>query len=180
MNISLIGARGSGKSGVSKRLATTLKRPVISTDLLIEYENDGVPIAQWLDRNNRNWHQFRDLEFKVVEKATRLTDVVIDCGGGVIVDLDPHGVEVFSDRKVSLLKSTGVVIWLNGDADRLAAKTSNSLTRPSLSDQVSAAEIIRRRLPFYERAADIVIDIEGKDKSAIRNEIVDALAQPRR
>ena len=45
MNLILIGMRGVGKSNLSRRLAVLAKRSVLSTDLLIEYENGGKSIA---------------------------------------------------------------------------------------------------------------------------------------
>ncbi|MBF0189475.1 MAG: shikimate kinase, partial [Magnetococcales bacterium] len=38
MKIIMIGARGAGKSNISRRLLAKIKWPVLSTDLLISYE----------------------------------------------------------------------------------------------------------------------------------------------
>ncbi|OQX33092.1 MAG: shikimate kinase, partial [Candidatus Sedimenticola endophacoides] len=89
MNIVLIGMRGAGKSSISRRLSLLTKRPVISTDLLIEYENDGLGIPGIVAE--QGWAAFREQEFRVIEKVTRLDNLIIDCGGGVIVDLDQDG-----------------------------------------------------------------------------------------
>lgn len=171
MNIILIGMRGAGKSNVSRRLAVLTKRNVLSTDLMIEYENGGKSIAEIIAQSNNDWRAFRDQEYAVVQKVTQLDGAIIDCGGGVIVDLDENGNEVFSDRKVEALRKTGKIVWLKGDIARLAAKTQADKTRPNLDETRSAEEVMRRRLPFYKKAADIVVDIEGKTRSQLAKKI---------
>lgn len=163
MNLALIGMRGVGKSNISRRLAFLTKRPVLSTDLLIEYET-GMTIPEFV--HHHGWTTFRTRELAVVERIGAMDRVIVDCGGGVIVDREPDtGQEVFSDRKVAALRDRGPVVWLRGDIDRLAAKTATDPNRPPLDAQRDAAEIMRRREPFYERAADVVVDVEGRKRS---------------
>lgn len=171
MNFILIGMRGAGKSNVSRRLAVLTKFPPLSTDMLIEYENGGKSIPEIIAEHNGDWHAFRDMEFEAIKKVTKLDGIIIDCGGGAIVDLDEDGNEIFSKRKVKCLKKNGTIIWLKGDIKRLANKTKGSKTRPTLDESKSAEEIMARRLPFYKKAADIVIDIEGKKRRDIAEEI---------
>lgn len=170
MNICLIGLRGSGKSNVSRRLASATKRAILSTDALIQYDNEGTTIGELVE--SEGWAAFREREFEVVRKTARMHDAVIDCGGGVIVDLAADGSEIFSERKVSLLRSTGIVVWLDGDIQRLAEKTAApTVDRPTLSNVNSIAEVMHNRLPFYEKAADLRINIESKTRKQIAQEI---------
>jgi shikimate kinase len=172
MNIVLIGMRRAGKSNVSRRLAFKTKRPVLSTDVLIEYDS-GRTIAQIVTESSGDWHPFRDMEFEVVKKVARLDGVVVDCGGGVVVDLDEHGNEIFSERKIDLLRQSGPIVWLQGDIARLAAKSRPGHARPTLDATRSAEQIMRHRLPFYERAADYVLDIEGKERPELVEELIE-------
>lgn len=171
MNIILIGMRGAGKSNVSRRLAVLTKRPVMSSDTLIEYENGGHTIAEIIAKNKGDWHAFRDMEFEVTRKIAAMDGVIVDCGGGIIVDLDEDGNEVYSKRKIQALKKNGKIIWLKGDIKRLVEKVKNKPERPTLSAVRDAEEIMNRRLPFYQKAADIVIDIEGKKRTEIAESI---------
>jgi len=173
MNIILIGMRGAGKSNVSRRLAVLTKRTVLSTDTLIEYENAAKTIAQIIADNKGNWRAFRDMEYAVVKKIAAMDGVIVDCGGGVIVDLDKNGNEVFSKRKVEALKKSGTIVWLKGDIKRLVEKVKNKAERPTLDLTRSTEETMRRRLPFYEKAADIIIDIEGKKRPELAEMIVE-------
>ena len=114
MNIIIIGMRGAGKSNVSRRLAVLTKRPPLSTDMMIEYENGGRSIPEIIKAHDGDWRYFRDTEFETIQKLCKMDGLIIDCGGGVIVDLDENGEETFSDRKVGALKKTGKIIWLKG------------------------------------------------------------------
>lgn len=171
MNIIMIGMRGAGKSNVSRRLSVLTKRPVMSTDTMIEYENDGQSIADFVAAKDGDWRAFRDLEYQVVRKIAKLDNIIVDTGGGVIVDLDVDGKEVFSERKVGTLKASGKIVWLKGDIKTLVEKVKNKPERPSLSAVQSAEEMMHRRLPFYEQAADIVIDITDKKRSVMAKQI---------
>lgn len=178
MNIVLIGMRGAGKSNISRRLSIMTKRPVLSSDLLIEYENGGRTIQQIVADEDNDWHRFREMEYEVVKKIARMDDVIVDCGGGIIVDLDRDGNEIYSERKVELLRQNGTIIWLRGDISRLAAKVADDPTRPTLDVMRSAEEVMQRRLPFYKQAADIVIDIEGKKRKGLAKKIARRFASP--
>jgi len=171
MNIILIGMRGAGKTNVARRLAFMTKRPVMSSDTLIEYESGGQSIADFIATKADSWHAFRDLEYRVIKKISKMDGVIVDCGGGVIVDLDADGNEIYSNRKVKALKKSGTIVWLKGDIKRLVDKGKNKPERPSLDDLKSAEEIMNYRLPFYDKAADVVIDIEGKKRQDMADEL---------
>ena len=83
MNIILIGYRCTGKSSVGKLLALGLSRDFLDTDILIA--NDaGYPIETIIEKNG--WDRFRDLERKIVEDTTKVDNLVIATGGGVVMD----------------------------------------------------------------------------------------------
>lgn len=168
MNLALIGMRGVGKSNISRRLGFAAKRPVLSTDLLLEYET-GTTIPQFV--TDHGWPLFRQREFEIVSRIGALDNVIVDCGGGIVVDLDDDGREVFSDRCVTALRARGPVVWLRGDIDRLAAKTAADPHRPPLDAGRSMSELMRAREPFYARAADVVIDVEGRKRSRLAREL---------
>lgn len=168
MNIVLIGMRGVGKTNIARRLTFLTKRPVMSTDVLVEYET-GMPIPEFVA--HRGWPDFREQEYTVVAKLSRLDNLIIDAGGGVVVDLDDAGTEVYSRRKVDLLRGNGSVIFLRGDIARLAAKVAGDPGRPTLDARRCAEELMQARLPHYLRAADWVIDVEARSRAEIAEEI---------
>ncbi len=171
MNIVLTGMRGVGKSNISRRLCLLTKWPVLSTDLLIEYENGGKSIQEIIAENDGDWRSFRDMEYQVVEKISRFDNVIVDCGGGIVVDVADDGSEIYSERKIDLLKANGKIIWLQADIERLAEKVKDDQRRPTLDETRSAQEVMQRRLPFYQRSADIVIDVEGKRRRKVARKL---------
>ncbi len=175
MNIVIIGMRGAGKSNISRRLSVMTKRPVLETDLLISYENKGRAITDIMEENGGDWHAFREMEYQVTQKVAALDGVIIDCGGGMVVDLDEQGEEIYSARKMALLKQNGTVVWLKGDIRRLAAKTAGDASRPNLSAVRGAEEIMQRRLPFYQQASDWTVDIECQTRRELAKSIRDRL-----
>ncbi|WP_028878353.1 shikimate kinase [Terasakiella pusilla] len=177
MNIALIGMRGAGKSKVSRRLSLAMKRDVLSCDLLIEYDNGGKSIAEIIAEHKGDWRAFRDMEYATLQKICALDGNIIDCGGGIVVDVDENGQEIYSERKINLLRQSGRIVWLKGDIARLAAKVKGDAKRPSLSETKSAEDVMRRRLPFYEKAADIVIDIEGKSRRMVAEIVQEKVAK---
>lgn len=157
--------RGVGKSNISRRLGFLTKRPVLATDLLVEYET-GQPIPEYVA--DHGWSSFRDKEFAVLQRIGAMDNVIVDCGGGIVVDVDVDtGTEFLSERKIDALRSRGPVIWLRGDIERLVAKTATDPNRPTLSETTAAGDLMRRREPFYREAADVVLDVEGRKRSAM-------------
>ncbi len=166
MNIALIGARGAGKTKSSRRLSVLLRRAVVGTDAIFAYET-GQSIAGFIRKNGGGpaaWRKFREQEYQILKKACRLKDVILDCGGGIVVDLDRAGREKFSARKVRLLRKHAMVVWLRADPDRIAKKIARDPRRPALGVGADPAGIMRRRAPFYRRAAHVVVDV-GKAKA---------------
>lgn len=172
MNIIIIGMRGAGKSNVSRRLSVLTKRTVLSSDTMIEYENGAKTIAQIIAENGGDWRAFRDMEYDVVRKIAAMDGIIVDCGGGIVVDLDDNGNEVFSTRKVEALKKSGTIVWLKGDIKRLVEKVKNKTERPTLDETRSTEDLMHRRMPFYEKAADVVIEIDGKKRPELAEMIV--------
>lgn len=177
MNVILIGLRACGKSNISQRLSRLSKRPVLSTDLLISYDNSGRSITDIVASHAGDWRPFRDMEYAVACKVAALDGVIIDAGGGMVVDWNDERQEVYSKRKISRLKQNGFVVWLQGDVQRLAQKVRGDVTRPSLSDQLAVEEVMRQRLPFYQQAADLTITIEAKTRKQLAQEIYQQLPE---
>ena len=171
MNIIVIGLRGCGKSSVSRRLSVLTKCPVLSTDLLISYENGGRSVAQIVSSHQGDWRPFRDMEYAVVRKVAAMDGIIIDAGGGIVVDWDEENKEIFSERKMSALKKNGFVVWIKGDIKYLANKVRNDATRPVLSESLATEEIMWQRLPFYQQVADWAISGEGRTRKQLAWEI---------
>jgi len=170
MNIILIGPRGVGKSKISRSLAKLTGQPVISTDAIAVYENGGVSIPSFVEKNG--WRNFRDLEYSILLKLANADGIILDCGGGIIFDLDEHGNEILSQKKLSILRKIGRIILLDRDFDELVEKVVGDKTRPDLSKSKEYSEILLRRLPHYQESAHFKIDTTDLRKEEIAEKIL--------
>ena len=172
-NLVLVGGRGSGKSSLAKRLARTNRHFMLfSLDALIRYEADGAKIPKIVEREG--WAGFRERELAVVEKVAAIEGgALIDAGGGVVVELDRDGRERYSARNVDALKRHGRIVYLHRSIDYLERRSDEDENRPALSGDETFRQIMKRRDPWYRRAADHVVECDERSKSALAREVLD-------
>lgn len=163
LNFAFIGPRGAGKSRLSRKFARKIDKLLLSTDVLVSYEAGGRSITDIVA--DEGWPSFREREFVLLNKICRMPGVVLDCGGGIIVDVQPDGKgrfeEVFSERKAALLKDHCTTIYIRRDPRWLLSRELESSHRPALGADYEA--LLTRRLPWYERAADYILDLRDRD-----------------
>lgn len=170
MNFSLIGPRGVGKSKVSRKLSKLIAKPFVSTDMISVYET-GISIPEQIKKAHGKWTDFRELEYQILLKLSSSKNLIIDCGGGILFDVDQNGNEFYSEKKVSLLKSFSKVFFLSADTDFLVQKVINDQERPELSKINSYRDILIRRLPFYKQASDFTLEIDNVEPKDVAKEI---------
>lgn len=175
MNIALIGPRGAGKSKISRKLTKIIGNPVVSTDMIAVYESGGHSIEEQIREANGDWKNFRDLEFRILEKISEAKNIILDCGGGIIFDVNDLGEEIVSERKVRLLKSFAKIIFVYQSKENLLQKVKNDSNRPTLSQINSYEEILNRRMPVYSKIADLQLNLDGKKPEEAASEILQLL-----
>jgi shikimate kinase len=81
----------------------------------------------------------------------------------------------------------GKIVYLRRDVEYLVTRTSGDRNRPSLSQVRSFEQVMCARSPWYERAADYVVDATGgsiekevKNKQEIKREVLTILLQSNR
>jgi shikimate kinase len=74
------------------------------------------------------------------------------------VDLHGDGEEIFSSRKSELLSQRCRVAYLRCDTELLWSRIAQDPNRPALSADHSFQALMARREPWYQRAADWVIE----------------------
>lgn len=145
VNLVLVGYRGTGKSSIGAALGRALGWPVVSTDTLV-VERLGHPIAEFVAA--RGWARFRAIEREVVIDAAERDRVVIDTGGGAV--LDPESREA--------LKARGFVVWLRASPTTIADRIARDGGRPALrAGETATSEIetvLAEREPIYGAMAD--------------------------
>lgn len=176
MNIILIGGRGVGKTTLASILGKKLNQTVYSTDELIEDASQKT-IPELVEQEG--WQVFREYEYRICCKLGELDEVIIDAGGGIMVDLDEDGNEIWSERKMEALKKNGVVFLLTTSIEDQMKNIESGHYRPSLTGTNSPtgelAEVMERRKEFYERAADHVISTENKNLDDCAEEVIQKL-----
>lgn len=163
-NVAFIGFMGSGKTYTSKELAKILKRKVFSTDHLIELK-ERQKIREIFNKKGELY--FRHLEKLTVAQVIRNKGVVIDCGGGII--LNPLNIE--------RLKQNGVLVYLKTSPKWILKRTQDTTDRPLLQTKDPAAkikELLKRRKSLYEQA-DITVLTDAKTPTEVAEEVAKIL-----
>lgn len=166
-NIILVGYMGSGKTTVGIRLSYRLKIPFLDTDKEIEKEHGcviGDVFATLGEETFRSW------ETQYLEKlCTGNVSYVISTGGGMVL----------REENRLLLHKLGTVIYLRARPETIAQRLKGDTTRPLLqtaNPTQRIREMLEKRAPFYEEAADLVLDVDGKSFEQILDEIERKLA----
>lgn len=163
MNIVLIGYRGTGKSVVGAIVAGRLGMRYIGMDAEI-VQKAGKPIPAIVEESG--WPGFRDMESALVKEVSRLDNMVIDTGGGVIE----------REENVVALRENGVIIWMKARVDTIVSRIQGDSQRPPLTEGKSfteeVAEVLERRTPLYSGATRHEIETDDLTPDQIADKIV--------
>ena len=164
-NIVLTGFMGCGKTTVGVRLSYRLRQPMVDTDKLIEKE-EGRTISEIFGTEGEAF--FRDLETACLKKLMRTAqNTIISVGGGLPV----------REENRALLKKHGTVVYLRANAETIYERTKYDASRPLLQGddpQGKIRTLLEARKDIYEKASDIIIDVDDKDFDTILDEIAKA------
>lgn len=170
-HLALIGGRGCGKTSATRELAA--RHPdlrLLELDALAIEEGGGRPVAEIVA--DGGWRAWRELEYRVLERsASTPGTAVIDCGGGIVVDIDAGGSEVFSQRKVDLLRGHCRVVYLRCDSELLGSRIAGDPGRPALSAEEPFPALMARREAWYQAAAHRVIEADALSTRDLAQEI---------
>jgi len=169
-NIALVGFMGTGKTAVSRALARKLGMKYVSTDDLIE-KKEKTSISEIFAEKGEAY--FRKAEKNVIKEASLMKGVVIDAGGGAVIN----------PKNVENLKKHAILVCLWAEPEAILERTKKYTHRPLLSvgdPLAKIKELLDRRKPFYERADyhvhtsqmtidRVVNEIQGAIKNDIRN-----------
>lgn len=146
-NIILIGMMGSGKSTVGRRLASTLGRPFVDADTVLE-RRCGVPISTIFELEGEDG--FRRREAQLIAELAQPAGCVLATGGGAVLNADSR----------ALLHRGGFVVYLQAGVSDLWQRLRRDRGRPLLRTSDPRARIealVAQRDPLYREAAHCVI-----------------------
>ena len=165
MKVFLIGPMGTGKSSTGKDLSRELGLSFQDTDKLVE-SSENKSISEIFEINNEEY--FRQKEMEALIEASKLENVVVATGGGIVEKEDNR----------DILEREKNVIFLDSSIERQFEKTKNSNKRPLLND-ANKIDILRKlyekRRLFYENASDLKISMDGLEKSEVIKKIINFL-----
>jgi shikimate kinase len=167
-SVALIGFMGVGKSAVGGVLAERLGKKYIETDALIVQKSEK-SIPQIFQEEGEI--AFRELEIEVIKEVASKNNQVIDCGGGVVLN------KINVDR----LKQNAIIIWLTASPEVILKRIiQDGERRPLLKGKNTVSEIQaigNLRKPYYEQAADSIIDTTELEVESVITRITGLLKE---
>ena len=157
----LIGPMGSGKSAVGRQLAQMRGCEFYDTDQEIE-QRTGVDIPFIFEKEGEEG--FRKREQTVLEELTRLRDIVLATGGGVVIEA--------ANR--SHLAGRGTVVYLRASIEQQLERTRRGRERPLLTGrdpEQALTSLMQERESLYQEIADIHVETDGRRVKAVATEI---------
>ena len=164
-NIILIGFMGTGKSSVSEKLSEILKMKMIDTDEYIEKKENKTIDNIFSDYGE---DYFRQCEKEALINLNMEKNVIVSCGGGIIV----------KDENIELMKKMGKIVLLTASPKTIYERVKHSTNRPILNKNMSEeyiSSLIEKRKNQYLKAADIIINTDDKSIEEICKDIINNL-----
>ena len=141
-NIVMIGFMGAGKSTVAEYLSTMFAMEVVEMDC----------------------------ETELLKKMQSRKNVLISCGGGVVL----------RECNVEQMKKNGRVVLLTASPEEVYERVKDSDDRPVLAGRKNVkgiAELMEARREKYEAAADIIVNTDHKTVLQVCEELVQRLTE---
>ncbi len=145
-NIYIIGFMGTGKTAVSKALSRKTGKKRLDLDNLIE-TRENRKIAQIFTESGEA--HFRKLEKEALTQVSQEQGIIVDCGGGIVLDKD----------NIELMKKSGIMICLTASPEVILERTKRHSHRPLLNvpdPKAKIIELLEARKQFYDQANYVV------------------------
>lgn len=147
--ITLIGMPGSGKSTIGVLLAKLLGLDFVDTDIVIQ-AREGELLQAVLDR--AGVEPFLDLEADAICSLSYPNGAVIAPGGSCVC----------RERAMEHLKTLGSVVYIKLPYEAIEPRITNLDTRGiAFRPGETLRDIYERRVPLYEKYADLTVETEG-------------------
>ena len=162
-HIFLIGFMGCGKSTNAACLAEMTGARQVEMDQMI-VENEGMAIADIFEEKGEAY--FRELETELIKSFAGVEPAVISCGGGAVL----------KEENVRLMKESGKIVLLMAEPGTIYERVKDSTERPVLNGNMNVGyieELMEKRRPKYETAADVKVATDGKTAEEICGEILE-------
>lgn len=160
-NIFIVGAMGSGKSSIGKLLAQSCQMQFLDTDYEIE-QNSKYDITTIFEKFGEE--EFRNKETGLLENLSRVENHIIATGGGIIL----------KQENIDIMKKMGLIVFLDINLQAQIKRVKYRKHRPLLKNtdlEKKLKDLKSERDPIYNTISDYIIDVSGKDKNTVVEEI---------
>lgn len=126
-------------------------------------KNEGMAITDIFAKHGENY--FRDLETDLIRSLKGREPMVVSCGGGAVL----------REENVALMKECGKVVLLTAAPETIYRRVKDSKDRPVLNGNMNVeyiTELMEKRRPRYEAAADFTVMTDRKHAKEICEEIL--------
>lgn len=159
--IALIGMMGCGKSTISKKLAQKLNRELLDTDVIFE-QTQKIKIKDFFEKYGEE--KFREIETQILIEALKKENVIISCGGGIVLK---------KENQLALFNDKVFTIYLEANPQTIYDRIKHEKTRPLLLVKDPKKEIetiLKTRENLYNKA-NLKINTNNKTPDEIIEEI---------
>ena len=160
-HIILIGFMGTGKTTISRTLSEIYGIPEVDTDSMI-VQKTGKQISEIFDEDGEA--AFRQVETDILDELGTLPRSVVSCGGGTVL----------RDINIRKLKNFGTIVLLTAKPETVYKRIHKDTSRPLLDGNMNVgyiAELMERRQPAYENAADLAVNTDDREVEEIAKDI---------
>ncbi|MFW9937711.1 MAG: shikimate kinase [Candidatus Thorarchaeota archaeon] len=168
-SITLIGFMATGKTTVGKALVDYLGKNYrfIETDQIV-IEMAGKPIPKIFSEDGEK--KFREYEVEACKKVSKLKNVIISCGGGVVLN----------KTNINNLKKNCHIVLLKASLEEIYKRTmgEGKELRPVIDKEDPLNEIEKvwkYREKFYNKSVEYIVDTTDKSINEIVREILEKL-----
>jgi shikimate kinase len=170
--IYLTGFMGAGKSTIGPILANTIGWESCDLDVVIEKKTDKKVRQIFVEEGEK---YFREIETEMLKELSTQLNLVVSLGGGTMA----------SEKNLSILKSTGLTIYLKASPESFYKRLKHKRNRPSLGDPEAEDyneynllnrinDLMGNRSEYYEQA-DIIVDTDNSTVGKTVDRIVKML-----
>lgn len=163
----LIGFMGAGKTTVSRELSKITDRKELDMDAYI-VEREGMSIAHMFEEYGEEY--FRKKETECLIEIMKNENLIVSCGGGVVV----------KDENVEHMKKDGFIVLLTATPETILERVKNSADRPILNGNMNIefiTNLMNKRKERYLSVADVIVETDGKKVLDICKEIMDKISK---